>query len=662
MIHRLEKYLLKLRNRHFLLLDAIYFSFTPLLALSLRLDNSLSLVLSLERYQDSLLIATLLFLGIKLTIALVFGLYRHYWRYAGVDELVKIASLTTAAVILQTILFAVLQSLSIISLPRSLPAIDGLLTLLWIGGSRLCLRVVAQTQQRRGVLGRCERVLIIGAGNAGVSLVQELQRNSDLNLLPVAFIDDDSKKIKHHIRGLPVVGNRDMIPHAARTWRIQKAIIAMPSAPGRVIREIVNHCHWAELKTLTLPGMYDVLHGYGSLGKRIREVRIEDLLRREPIQTDIQQVHRLLRGKRVMITGAGGSIGSELCRQILECAPAEIVLLGHGENSVFKIQQELYTVSQAASQQNGSQGSHIRLIPFIADLRQPSRLACAFEQFQPEIVFHAAAHKHVPLMEHNPPEAITNNVLGTKHLVDLAAQYDVERFVMISTDKAVNPTNVMGASKRLAEMLVLQMAQKIGKPYAVVRFGNVLGSRGSVIPTFQEQIAAGGPVTVTDPEITRYFMTIPEAVQLTLQAMVISPGGEIVMLDMGEPVKIIDLARDLIGLSGYEVGKDIDICFTGLRPGEKLYEELFLASEEYQPTQHEKLLVVKNASHILPDNLNQMVAALGQAATDNDSNGIRSLLSRLEIGYVPKPNGFNVKPMEATRQLELGNELSPKGR
>jgi FlaA1/EpsC-like NDP-sugar epimerase len=425
------------------------------------------------------------------------------------------------------------------------------------------------------------------------------------------------EKLNHRIRGLLVIGNRTQIPNAVRAWKVRKAIIAMPSVPGRVIRDLVEICNRAEIETLTLPGINDVLNGNGSLGRRVRKIRIEDLLRRELIQTDIQQVHKLLQGKRILITGAGGSIGSELCRQILRCSPLEIVLLGHGENSVFQIQQELQQLILIESQRDDAPRCQPRLIPFIADLRHPFRLACAFEQFRPEIIFHAAAHKHVPLMEDNISEAITNNVLGTKELLDLAVRYDVQRFVMISTDKAVNPTNVMGASKRVAEMLVLQAAQRTSQPFVVVRFGNVLGSRGSVIPTFQQQILSGGPVTVTHPEICRYFMTIPEAVQLTLQAVVISPGGEVVMLDMGEPVKIVDLARDLINLSGYEVDKDIEIRFTGLRPGEKLFEELFLPSEEYQSTRHEKLLVVSNASHSVPEYLDRVVADLQQAAVDN---------------------------------------------
>ncbi len=375
--------------------------------------------------------------------------------------------------------------------------------------------------------------------------------------------------------------------------------------------------------------------------------KIEDLLRREPIKTNVEAVSRFLNGKRVLITGAGGSIGSEICRQVLQCNPAEILLVGHGENSVFNIQQEL---QQTLESWRGCAANVVpRLTTLIADIRFAARLDYAFEQFRPDIVFHAAAHKHVPLMEANSPEAITNNVVGTKNLLDLALRYNVKHFVMISTDKAVNPTSVMGASKRAAEMLVLQAAQVSKRPFVVVRFGNVLGSRGSVVPTFKRQIAAGGPITITHPDICRYFMTIPEAVQLVLQAAVIGDGGEVFMLNMGEPVKIVDLAKDLIRLSGYEVGKDIDIVYTGLRPGEKLYEELFVPGERYEPTQHEKILSVRNASGIIPENLESMVAALCKAADLNDNEAIISLLQQLVTEY--KPGGSKVAQDVSDRPL-----------
>lgn len=632
LINTLLCQLLKLRNSHFLIFDIIVFSSTPLLALFLRLDGNLVL----EQYIHDLVKDTILFLTVKLCVFWSFGFYRRYWRYASIEELTYIAILVTATVVIETLLFKIIQYIPhvpIDKLPQSLTYIDGLLSCIFIGALRFSVRVVERTSQGHA-LYHSERVLVIGAGSAGVSLVQEMQRNPQLGFHPVAFIDDDRQKLHACIRGIPVVGDRFQIPDVVKSLQIQKIIIAMPTVAGKVIREIVDICKVTGIQTNTLPGIHEILNGRVRLDS-IRDVRIEDLLRREPIQTEIEKVTQFLKGKKVLITGAGGSIGSELCRQIFNCSPASIMLVGHGENSVFNIQQELEQLVQVIKHEDTQE--HIpRLSNLIADIRCYERLKYAFEKFQPDVIFHAAAHKHVPLMELNSPEAITNNVIGTKNLLDLAQQYDVKNFVMISTDKAVNPTNVMGASKRVAEMLVLKAARDSGKPYVAVRFGNVLGSRGSVVPTFKKQIAAGGPVTVTHPDICRYFMTIPEAVQLVLQATICAHSGEVLMLNMGEPVKIVDLAKELIRLSGYEVNKDIEIVFTGLRPGEKLFEELFIAGEEYELTAHEKLFLVKNASRIIPDNLDITVEALLKAATRNDLNTILLLLKQIVPGYSAK--------------------------
>lgn len=636
-LQQASKSLLKLRNRHLLLFDILIFSITPALALIVRLDGNIQIT----SYLSDLLVATLLFLGVKIAVFCSFGFYRRYWRYASIEEVVYIAALTLAAVTVQTILFDIagyVIRFSVDELPNSLPFIDGLLSFIFVGGMRLSIRVIERLQQRRINFNPHERILIVGAGSAGISLVQEMQRNPQLGLQPVGFIDDDPRKINARIRGVLVVGNRNAIPEIVRSRNIRKVIIAMPTAPGQVIRQIVDICKKTGINTFTLPGIHEIINGKIRLDS-IRDVRIEDLLRREPIQTDIQQVSQFLKGKRILITGAGGSIGSELCRQILKCRPSEILLIGHGENSVFTIQQELDQVISLLKTEAKSQRQAPKLSAFIADIRVRERLEHAFAKFQPDIIFHAAAHKHVPLMELNSPEAITNNVVGTRNLLDLALKHNVNHFVMISTDKAVNPTNVMGASKRVAEMLVLEAARKSGKSYVAVRFGNVLGSRGSVVPTFKKQIAAGGPITVTHPDICRYFMTIPEAVQLVLQAAVLGRGGEVLMLNMGEPVKIVDLAEELIKLSGYEVNKDIEIRFTGLRPGEKLFEELFIEGEEYDPTEHEKLFMVKNASRIIPENLGITVEALCKAAIKNDGNAIVFLLEQIVPGYKPKYAG-----------------------
>ena len=647
-----NKKLLNLNNRHFLLLDGVIFSLTPLLAMILRLDD----LANLKDYYTGLVFATIAFTAIKLIIFTLGGFYKRYWRYASIDEVIEITALTITAIVIEIIVLSILQyaigtESELYLVPRSLPLLDGILSLIFVGGMRFSIRAAARKSQKHKNFYKRDRVLIVGAGDAGVSLLQEMRRNLKLGLNPVAFIDDDPKKLGLNIQGLLVIGNRYSLPEIVAAQNIRQVVIAMPTASGKTIRDIVDICQAIGVSVNILPATNEILDR-SNRANILREVKIEDLLRREPIQIDAKAVSQLLTGKVVLITGAGGSIGSELCRQIFRCRPAKMILLGHGENSVFNIQEELQQVLQIL-QQEQSDRQLTQLVPYIADLRIKPRLEAAFESYQPEIVFHAAAHKHVPLMELNPPEAITNNVLGTKNLLDLAIAYNTANFVMVSTDKAVKPTNVMGASKRTAEMLVLQAARSSGRPYAVVRFGNVLGSRGSVVPTFRRQIAKGGPLTITHPEICRCFMTIPEAVQLLLQASVLTSKnsrGQIFMLNMGQPVKIVDLARDLINLSGYEVGRDIDIVFTGLRPGEKLYEELLVEGEEYNSTAHEKVLVVKNASRIIPDRLNTTIDILCQAAEQNDINLIIYLLDRLVEGYKTKYQQIDAKL--AQRSLE----------
>lgn len=553
MTNFLLKKLLGLRNRHFLLIDLICFSLTPVLALALRLDG----FGSLKPYESSLLIVTPLFLAIKLVIFYRYGLYKHYWLLAGIDELGKIAKLVIIAFVVQTVLFHALFYMidaQFNPLPRSLPWLDGILSLILVGSTRISLRIAQIIRQRRWRRTKQERLLIVGAGSAGVALVKKIQRDRNSSLYPVAFIDDDPHKLNLQIQKLQVVGNSQYISTVVALKGIDRIIIAMPSVSGAAIREIIAICQETGVPVSTLPGLNELIHGVSI--SSLREIKVEDLLRRKPIKTEVQQVFEFLQGKRVLVTGAGGSIGSEICRQVFQCQAKEIILLGHGENSIFQIQQELEATAKKLKKEGRLVENIPRLIAFIADLRFPSRLEYAFREFKPDIVFHAAAHKHVPLMELNPSEAITNNVLGTRNLVALSLGYKVSHFVMISTDKAVNPTNVMGATKRLAEMLVLQAGRTYGQKFVVVRFGNVLGSRGSVVPTFKKQIASGGPVTVTHPQICRYFMTIPEAVQLTLQAALMGQSGEIFMLDMGKPVKIVDLAKDLIRLSGHQIGKE----------------------------------------------------------------------------------------------------------
>jgi FlaA1/EpsC-like NDP-sugar epimerase len=406
----------------------------------------------------------------------------------------------------------------------------------------------------------------------------------------------------------------------------------MPTAPGKEIRDTVMICEQAGVPTKIMPGIYEMLDGRVSVSQ-LRNVDIEDLLRREPVRIDSEAVRRLIVDRRILVTGGGGSIGSELCRQILRCAPAELIVLGHGENSIFDICGEL---NRQVSLETDIPGRAAPIIhPVIADVRFPDRLRAVFAQYRPEIVFHAAAHKHVPLMETNPTEAVSNNILGTRNVVDVSVEFGVERFVMISTDKAVKPTSIMGASKRVAELIVHQTAGRINKPYVAVRFGNVLGSRGSVVLTFKQQIARGGPITITHPEMSRFFMTIPEAVQLVLQAAVLGQGGEVFMLDMGEPVRIVDLARDLVELSGLEVGRDIDIIFTGVRPGERLHEELFIPGEVYQRTAHQKIFVIGNANGFVPARINQALVRLESAVHTNDAVACIETLADLVPRYCP---------------------------
>jgi FlaA1/EpsC-like NDP-sugar epimerase/EAL domain-containing protein (putative c-di-GMP-specific phosphodiesterase class I) len=632
MLNKLRRNLLAPINRHLMAVDAIIFLITPILALSVRLDGWMLA----SRYFDSLALATAIFVTLKISVLAACGFYRRYWRFAGVDELAYFSLLTMIFTLFQIIALSAINSiagLSINFLPSSLPFLDGLFSFLLVGAVRFSIPFLDRVTQQHSHRSNEARVLIVGAGSAGISLAREMQKHPDNGLLPIGFVDDDPSKLNYHISGLRVLGNRYRIAQILQDKKVDRVIIAIPSAAGQVIRDILTICHQQGVKTSTLPGIHEILDGRIRT-ESVRDIKIEDLLRREPIQTEFAAVSAFLRNKTVLVTGAGGSIGSELCRQIYKFQPAVIVLLGHGENSVFNIQQELEQIA-LAERSDESLVVLPRLITCIADLRSLVRLDAAFAQFKPDVVFHAAAHKHVPLMEANPSEAVTNNVQGTKNLTEIALRYGVQHFVMISTDKAVHPTSVMGATKRVAEMLVLNAAKQSGRAYVVVRFGNVLGSRGSVIPTFTRQIAAGGPVTVTHPNMCRYFMTIPEAVQLVLQASIMSHRGQILMLNMGQPVKIVDLAADLIRLSGYEVGKDIEIVFTGTRPGEKLFEELLIPGENYESTAHEKLLVVKNASEQLPEMLIETVDMLCTSAAYNNDTLTLFLLEQLVLGYHP---------------------------
>jgi len=469
-------------------------------------------------------------------------------------------------------------------------------------------------------------------------ILREVRANPQLGFSPVAFVDDDPRKLYHRLNDLPVLGPLSETRRIIERYRIGELLIALPTAPGRVVRSVVRAAMDAGIPARTVPGLFEILSGRVSLS-HLRKVEIQDLLRREPVQTDLRPVRAIVSGRSVVVTGAGGSIGSELARQLARLKPSHLVLLGNGENEIFDILHELKDTHPG-----------LALTPVIADVRDRTRILNVFCRLRPYVVFHAAAHKHVPLMEENVADAITNNVLGTANVVDCAAEGHAQHFVLISTDKAVRPTSVMGATKRLAEMVVQDAAARFGRNFVSVRFGNVLGSRCSVVPIFLAQIRAGGPVTITHPEMRRYFMTIPEAVQLVLQAGALGSGGEVFVLDMGEPIRIVDLATDLIRLSGLEVGRDIEIRYTGIRPGERLDEEPFFRDEEVLPTTHPKIL---RATHdAIPSDARTAVDLLVEAARDDRTEGdLRRLLKMFVPDFGGEPVGTGERGVPSSRPL-----------
>lgn len=508
----------------------------------------------------------------------VYRLYSGWWRYVGMRDVIALLK----AVAISSALFVgyLVFSGEAYAFPRSVLVIDAVLTVMLIGGVRFALRAVRESQRPRHVGPRPRRVLIVGAGDAGELLLREMHNNPGLGYLPVGFLDDDPRKTGFHIHGIPVLGTTSSTMDVLQRHPADELIIAIPSATRDQVQEIVNRCVATRLPFKILPAIA-ALSGRVQLSQ-VRPVRVEDLLGREPVELDTTRIRAEIAGRRVLITGAGGSIGSELARQVAGYGPATITLLERGENALFLIEQELRRTHPGLS-----------LRPCIADIRERDDLAAIFRDTAPELVYHAAAFKHVPMMEAHVGHAVHNNVFGTRNVAELCAEHGAQ-LVLISTDKAVSPSNVMGATKRLAEQLVLGLSRQQGRRFVAVRFGNVLGSNGSVVPLFTSQIADGGPVTVTHPEATRYFMTIPEAVQLVLQAAVLEEARDrVVMLEMGQPVKILDLARNLIRLSGLEPDVDIPIVFTGLRPGEKLHEQLTSDAEETLPTRFEKIRIVR---------------------------------------------------------------------
>jgi len=555
----------------------------------------------------------------------LFAIPDSSWRFVSLRETSRIAmALATSTALLVAIRFGLRDYDGVLQLaviPLGVVGSNLFLGFVGLVGIRATRRVYVEGKERkRREAGRIKRrVLLIGAGQAGVIVARELSARPDLGLHPVGFIDDDLQKVGTRICGLPVLGTTAKLHEIADRKRVDRLLIAIANAPGPTIRRIAMLCRETGLATQIIPGIYEIVGDRVNVA-RIREVAIEDLLGRQPVELDSDQILAAIRGQVVMVTGAGGSIGSELCRQICRFDPAKLVLVERFENALFQIHRELTALFPDVS-----------VHPRIADVTERERMQEIFTEFRPSFVFHAAAHKHVPMMEENPGEAVKNNVGGTRVVAELADQFTVARFVLVSTDKAVNPTSVMGATKRVAEMFTQALGHRSKTRFVIVRFGNVLGSNGSVIPIFKEQIAKGGPVTVTHPDMCRYFMTIPEASQLVLQAGAMGQGGEVFILDMGKPIKIVDLARDLITLSGFKPGEDIAIQFTGIRPGEKLFEELATDCEQADKTVHPKIMI----GRVSPEAWADTVRRIDELATCVERAGepIRDVLARVVPEY-----------------------------
>lgn len=597
-----------------LIVDVITIIGVALISLLIRFDGYIT-----PHYMQQMVDALPIMVISYIVMLLSMHLYTRIWRYAGMREMVAVLIATT----LGAGLFYTGMYVFDKSLPRSIYLISWILSTGVIGIGRMVLHYIAMRYGgKQSTDADMVNTLIIGAGDAGATIAREIERYHKRSRKVIGFIDDDEAKFNRLMGGVRILGNRHDIPSIVKENKVKEIIIAMPSVTRNEIRNIMEICSPLKCKVNTLPGMYQLLDDE-VLVSHLHPVSIEDLLERDEVRLDMDIVEHYIRDKVVLVTGAGGSIGSEICRQIMRVGPKMLLLLGHGENSIYLINQELKNIYKDGP-----------IIPIIADIRDKQQLDQIFTQYNPQVVFHAAAHKHVPLMEIQPMAAVLNNIYGTRNVADVAGRHGVERFVMISTDKAVNPTSVMGATKRVAEKVIISMNDTYDTKCITVRFGNVLGSRGSVIPLFKKQIEAGGPVTVTDPEMTRYFMTIPEASQLVLQAGAMGKGGEVFLLDMGEPVKIIDLARNMIRLSGLEPDKDIHIKITGLRPGEKKYEELLTSEEGTNRTNHTKIFEAP-LDTVDRDWLMKKIGTFDSCETDMDVIGV---LQDIIPTYTPNHN------------------------
>lgn len=604
------------RNIIFLMADIVIIVLSCFLGLFIRFDFAIQNIPT--RYAEDVIQFFPFYLVITLLIFKLFKMYSTMWSVAGLREAIYIFMACALAQLIQISGMVMLQ----LSVPRSYFVISFAalcaLEFLW----RFSYRMVRSLKANLGHPESNIRIMIVGAGEAGATLLREIRGSQYTHGRVLCFIDDSDYKVGKNLNGVSIVGNRDKITEAVDKYRINKIYIAMPSATAHERKDIIEICRKTSAEIKVLPGIYQLVNGEVSVSK-LRDIQIEDLLGREPIRVNLDEVMGYIKDKVILVTGGGGSIGSELCRQIARHDPKLLIIFDIYENSVYDLQQELK-----------HNYPDLNFIVLIGSVRNTHRINSIFEEYRPNVVFHAAAHKHVPLMEDSPNEAIKNNVFGTYKTAQAADRYGAERFVLISTDKAVNPTNIMGASKRICEMIIQMMARHSKTNFVAVRFGNVLGSNGSVIPLFKKQIEQGGPVTVTHPDIIRYFMTIPEAVSLVLQAGAYAKGGEIFVLDMGEPVKILDMAKNLIRLSGYEPDVDIKIEFTGLRPGEKLYEEMLMKEEGLRETPNKMIFIGK------PIDFNEIgfMSKLKnlEDSANKDMRDIRKEVAEIVVTYKPE--------------------------
>jgi FlaA1/EpsC-like NDP-sugar epimerase len=558
--------------------DGVLVALAWWLAFTLRFDNPTPVY-----YETLLKRSVLVVVGIKLAVFIALGFYNRWWRYVSTRDMWRIAWGVALASVLADVAVYLISPVPTVKLPRGIAALDLLLTLAFIAGSRLLARTLME-RPTSGLVARGKEVLVVGAGDAGQLVIREMQRSRQLGYTPIGLIDDDPRKKNLRIHGIRVLGTTDDLGRILRDNRPDEVILAIPSASGEMRQRIVNVTREGNVPVKTLPGLYELIADDSNLATQLRPVQVEDVLGREPVEVDLESTATYVKGATVLVTGAGGSIGSELCRQIARVGPQRLVLVDQGETALFEIERELVDERGFAAS-----------IPVLADCKSRTKMQQVFDRYKPSVVFHAAAYKHVPLMEANPLESVRNNALATRVVAEAAVEHGAERFVLISTDKAVNPKTVMGQSKALCEWIVEAFGARedVATRFVAVRFGNVLGSSGSVIPIFRRQIAKGGPVTLTHPEMTRYFMTIPEAASLVVQAGAIGGRGDVFVLDMGEPVRILDLAMQMIRLSGKDPERDIDVEIVGTRPGEKLHEELWGEGEVAEATVHPKIMRVR---------------------------------------------------------------------